>query len=161
MKRLLMIPFLIASIFALAACSSETEEDSGNGTGQPEVPVQPGGDEDPGDSGSPDGSGRTKTLVAYFSAQGHTQAVAERIVELRVRTFTVSRLPTPMQKILTMIVTASRTKPTMTCVREWPIFPRRGLWPLTTRFLSVHPVGGINRPWWSALSSKPTTCRAR
>ena len=27
-------------------------------------------------------SGNSKTLVAYFSAQGHTQAVAERIVEL-------------------------------------------------------------------------------
>ena len=27
-------------------------------------------------------SGNSKTLVAYFSAQGHTQAVAKRIVEL-------------------------------------------------------------------------------
>ena len=31
---------------------------------------------------NPIGSGETRTLVAYFSAQGHTQAVAERITEL-------------------------------------------------------------------------------
>lgn len=54
----------------MAACSSD---DTAPETGQPMTPGEPG-DEDEPDNG--------KILVAYFSAQGHTQSVAERIAEL-------------------------------------------------------------------------------
>lgn len=60
MKKLFVIPFLLFSLAGMAACSSD--EPSAPETGRP-------------------GSGG-KALVAYFSAQGHTQAVAERIAEL-------------------------------------------------------------------------------
>lgn len=66
MKKLLILPFLFFSITLMAACSSDED------VPEPET-------EEPT---TPTGSGETKTLVAYFSAQGHTQAVAERITEL-------------------------------------------------------------------------------
>ena len=78
MKKFLIIPLLFLSVTAMAACSpSDTPE---TGTEQPANPEQPGGEDAPDEPDSPDEPVRTKTLVAYFSAQGHTQAVAERIV---------------------------------------------------------------------------------
>lgn len=53
----------------MAACSSDDTPAS-----QTEQSTTPDDPDNP--------SGNSKTLVAYFSAQGHTQAVAERIVEL-------------------------------------------------------------------------------
>lgn len=53
----------------MAACSSDDTPVS-----QTEEPTTPDDPDNP--------SGNSKTLVAYFSAQGHTQAVAKRIVEL-------------------------------------------------------------------------------
>ncbi len=70
MRKLFFIPFLFIPLTTMAACSSDdapapqTEE-------QPTTPDYP---DNP--------SGNSSTLIAYFSAQGHTQAVAERIVEL-------------------------------------------------------------------------------
>lgn len=64
MKNLFLIPLLCVSMFAMAACSDNSDEPSLD-TEQPETP-----------------SGSSKTLVAYFSATGNTQAVARRIVEL-------------------------------------------------------------------------------
>lgn len=66
MKRLLFIPLLFLSLTTMAACSPD--EDPATQTEQPTTPETPSGD--------------SKMLVLYFSAQGHTQAVAERIVEL-------------------------------------------------------------------------------
>lgn len=60
MKKLIFIPLLLFSLMAIAACSKDNEPN--------ESPAQP--------------SGNSKTLVAYFSATGNTQRVAERIVEL-------------------------------------------------------------------------------
>lgn len=65
MRKLFVIPFLFFSLTTTAACSEQ--DDPKPETEQPMTPDSP-------DNG--------KTLVAYFSAQGHTQAVAERIVEL-------------------------------------------------------------------------------
>lgn len=66
MKRLLFIPLLLLSLTTMAACSPND-----NPASETELPT------------SPDiPSNNDKILVAYFSAQGHTQAVAERIVEL-------------------------------------------------------------------------------
>ena len=80
MKKFLIIPLLFLSVTAMAACSpSDTPE---TGTEQPANPEQPGGEDAPDEPDSPDEPVRTKTLVAYFSAQGHTQAVAERIAEV-------------------------------------------------------------------------------
>lgn len=62
MKKLLFISFLFLSLATMAACSRADDPTT------PEIPEQP--------------LGNSKTLVAYFSAQGHTQAVAERIVAL-------------------------------------------------------------------------------
>lgn len=65
MRKLFVIPFLFFSLTTMAACSEQ--DDPKSETEQPTTPDSPG---------------NGKTLVAYFSAQGHTQAVAERIVEL-------------------------------------------------------------------------------
>lgn len=62
MKKLLFISFLFLSLATVAACSRADDPTT------PEIPEQ--------------SLGNSKTLVAYFSAQGHTQAVAERIVAL-------------------------------------------------------------------------------
>lgn len=69
MKKLFFIPFLFLPLTTMAACSSDDTPAS-----QTEQPTTPDDPDNP--------SGNNKTLVAYFSAQGHTQAVAERIVEL-------------------------------------------------------------------------------
>ena len=65
MRKLFVIPFLFFSLTTMAACSKQDAP-------KPET-------EQPTTPNSPDNG---KTLVVYFSAQGHTQAVAERIVEL-------------------------------------------------------------------------------
>lgn len=86
MKKLFIIPFLLFSLVTTPACSSD---DPMQETEQPTLPEEPGEEETPNEPETPDESGNpdqpdreVKTLVAYFSAQGHTQAVAERIVEL-------------------------------------------------------------------------------
>jgi len=61
MKKIVFLSFLLVSLTA-NACSSA------NGSEQPTPPEQP--------------AGESKTLVAYFSATGTTQAVAKRIIEL-------------------------------------------------------------------------------
>ena len=87
MKKLLFLPLLCLSLTTMAACSPD--EDPSTQVEQPTTPENPGDEEEPGtpeDPDSPDDpdtpSGDSKMLVLYFSAQGHTQAVAERIVEL-------------------------------------------------------------------------------
>lgn len=61
MKKLSVILTLLLPLTAFASCSDSNE---------PEVSDNPASSELGGD---------TKTLVAYFSAEGHTQAVAEAI----------------------------------------------------------------------------------
>ena len=78
MKKLFIIPFLLFSLTSMAACS--TEDNPLSETEQPTTPDEPGNTENPDDPDSP--TSTTKMLVAYFSAEGHTQAVAERIVAL-------------------------------------------------------------------------------
>lgn len=78
MKKLFIIPFLLFSLTSMAACS--TEDNPLSETEQPTTPDEPGNAENPDDPDSP--ASTTKMLVAYFSAEGHTQAVAERIVAL-------------------------------------------------------------------------------
>ena len=83
MKKFLIIPLLVLSMTATAACSPEGAPETE--TEQPAIPVQPDGGNNPDEpdaSDNPDTPTRTRTLVAYFSAQGHTQAVAERIAEV-------------------------------------------------------------------------------
>lgn len=73
MKKILVIAFLLVSLTStFAACSADDAP-----TGGVNPPEQPGqtGDSDSTEEG-------TKILVAYFSAQGHTQGVAEQIVKL-------------------------------------------------------------------------------
>lgn len=78
MKKLFIIPFLLLSLTSMAACAPDEipspEEE------RPITSENPGNEEKPNNPNHSTGSG--KTLVAYFSAQGNTQAVAERIVEL-------------------------------------------------------------------------------
>ena len=78
MKKLFIIPFLLFPLTCMAACS--TDDAPAAETEQPTTPEEPGNGENPGNPDQP--AGNSKTLVAYFSAQGHTQAVAERIVAL-------------------------------------------------------------------------------
>jgi len=84
MKKLLLIPLLLFSLISMVSCSPdddpmvnipETEEPE-----TPSVPDEPESPDNPNQPETPSGNG--KTLVAYFSAEGHTKAVAERIVEL-------------------------------------------------------------------------------
>lgn len=67
MKNLLLISLLLFSATTISACS-ENNDISFPDTEQPESSDLP--------------SGNSKTLVAYFSATGTTQAIAERITEL-------------------------------------------------------------------------------
>lgn len=67
MKNLLLISLLLFSATTISACS-ENNDTSFPDTEQPESSDLP--------------SGNSKTLVAYFSATGTTQAIAERITEL-------------------------------------------------------------------------------
>lgn len=87
MRKLFFIPLLLLSLTTMAACSPD--EDSTTQIEQPTTPEEPGDEENPGNPEDPENpddpdtpSGDSKMLVLYFSAQGHTQAVAERIVEL-------------------------------------------------------------------------------
>lgn len=87
MKKLFIIPFLLLSLTATAACSPDNAPSPE--TEQPTTPEEPGDGEEPANPDNPDEPGNPDTpsadgkiLVAYFSAQGHTQAVAERIAEL-------------------------------------------------------------------------------
>ena len=85
MKKLLLIPLLLLSLTTMAACS--TTDDT------PDTP-----------------SGNGNMLVLYFSAEGHTQAIAERIIGMRVAI--------RMLQILSMTATAFSMKPIMTCALE-------------------------------------------
>lgn len=67
MRNLLLISLLLFSATTMGACS-ENNDVSLPETEQPESPNLP--------------SGNSNTLVAYFSATGTTQAIAERIAEL-------------------------------------------------------------------------------
>ena len=69
MRKLFFIPFLFLPLTTMAACASDDTP-----APQTEQSTTPDDPDNP--------SGNSKTLVAYFSAQGHTQAVAKRIVEL-------------------------------------------------------------------------------
>lgn len=84
MKNFLFIPFLLFALTCTTVCSTDDELTSD--TGQTTTPEEPGEEDTPDEPNNPDKpnqpNGEGKTLVAYFSAQGHTQAVAERIVEL-------------------------------------------------------------------------------
>lgn len=93
MKKLLLIPLLLLSPTTMAACS--TTDDT------PDTP-----------------SGNGNMLVLYFSAEGHTQAIAERIVKLTGQISIALRLPNRMLQILTMTATAFSMKPIMTCAPE-------------------------------------------
>lgn len=80
MKKLLIIPLLFFSLATMAACSGQ--DDPIPETEQPTTPEEPG-NEDGENPDTPDRpSGDSKILVAYFSATGNTQGVAQRIVEL-------------------------------------------------------------------------------
>lgn len=87
MKKLLFVPFMLLSLISMAACSPNDEPmENPPVTEEPENPNNP---EEPGNEGNPENpddpdtpSGNSKTLVVYFSAEGHTKAVAEQIVEL-------------------------------------------------------------------------------
>ena len=87
MKKLLFIPLLLLSLTTMAACSPD--DDPMSPTEQPSTPEEPGDEGNPDDFENPTNpdepntpSGNGNMLVVYFSAEGHTGAVAERIVEL-------------------------------------------------------------------------------
>lgn len=68
MKKLIFIPFLLFSLVTMAACLDDSEVIKDN----EEINIS-------GDDGSENSN---KILVAYFSATGNTQAVAEQIAKL-------------------------------------------------------------------------------
>ena len=152
MKKLLFIPLLFLSLTTMAACSPDDVPVPP--TEQPSTPEEPGDEGNPDDSENPANpdepdtpSGNGNMLVVYFSAEGHTQAVAERIVELTGADIHRIELPNRMPQILTMTATASSVKPTTTCVPEWRTCLMRKRLRNTIRFSSVRLVGGINPRW--------------
>lgn len=96
MRRMRSITMLVASTLLMAmSCSAE----------EPQA-KQPSGSVT---------SGETRTLIAYFSAQGHTRAVAEAIRhETGADIYSIE--PGVPRQIHTMIRTRYRTRHTMTCV---------------------------------------------
>ena len=75
MKKLLSIPLLLLSLTTMATCSHDD-----NPASETEFLMSP---EELGDKENSDTPfGNSKILVVYFSAEVHTQAIAERIVEL-------------------------------------------------------------------------------
>lgn len=81
MKKLFFIPFLFVSLTTMAACSPDKSPmENPPLTEDAEMPDEPENPDTPEEPDMP--SGKSKTLVVYFSAEGHTQAVAERIAEL-------------------------------------------------------------------------------
>lgn len=145
MKKFLILPLLCLSMTVMAACSND--DTPAPETEQPTNPI---------------GSGETRTLVAYFSAQGHTQAVAERITELLgVDIFRIEAADPYAENIPTMTATASRTRHTTAYGPKSPTCPTRKPSPPTTHCSSARPAGGTSPRWWSAPSSNRMTCRAR
>ena len=85
MRKFLFIPILAFLLTGPLACTPEGS--IAPDSEQPATPDNPGDGKDPDSPAKPDGpdtppAEESKTLVAYFSAQGHTRAVAERIAEL-------------------------------------------------------------------------------
>lgn len=99
---------------------------------------------------------QAKDLVAFFSAQGHTQAVAERIAELTgADIYRIEAADPP--PIHMMTATVSKTRHTMTSVPLWQILPRRNGSISMTESSSARPAGGISPRWWYVRSSKTMT----
>lgn len=159
MKKLLVIPLLFFSLTAMAACSPddtpEPETEQPTTPEEPEIPGEPNNPDEPGHPDTPFGDG--KTLVAYFSAQGHTQAVAERIVELTGADIYRIEAAEPYAENPYDDSDISKTRLMTTCARAWPICPKRKLSRSTTRYSSARPSGGTSPQWRSVRSSKHTT----
>ena len=83
MKKLLTVFVCMAMMFSLAACSGQNRE-SGSKESAPdnssELSESDGGTTDP-DSSEASGAGDGKTLVVYYSATNHTEAVAGYIAD--------------------------------------------------------------------------------
>ncbi|MBQ7824269.1 MAG: flavodoxin [Bacteroidaceae bacterium] len=78
MKRLFFIPLLLFSLTSMAACSPDDDPvEKTPITEEPETPSVPENSDKPDTP-----TENRKMLVVYFSTEGHTKAVAERIVEL-------------------------------------------------------------------------------
>lgn len=78
MKRLLLIPFLLSALFAVAACGG-----GGDNPFTPEQPEQPekpeGGDDNKGNPDTPAPGGNGRYLVLYASRTSNTERVAQQI----------------------------------------------------------------------------------
>ena len=83
MKKLITVFVCMAMMFSLAACSGQNRE-SGSKESAPdnssELSESDGGTTDP-DSSEASGAGDGKTLVVYYSATNHTEAVAGYIAD--------------------------------------------------------------------------------
>ena len=75
MKKLLLIPFMLLAILSMAACGGGDDEPFT--PEQPEIPEQPGGDDNEPDTPTPGGNGHY--LVLYASRTNNTERVARQI----------------------------------------------------------------------------------
>lgn len=75
MKKLLLIPFMLLAVLSMAACGGGDDEPFT--PEQPEIPEQPGGDDNEPDTPTPGSNGRY--LVLYASRTNNTERVARQI----------------------------------------------------------------------------------
>ena len=143
MRKLFFIPFLFLPLTTMAACSSDDTP-----APQTEQSTTPDDPDNP--------SGNSKTLVAYFSAQGHTQAVAKRIVELTGADIYRIEAADPYAENPYDDSDRIQNEAYNDLRPEWRIYPIRKLLRNMIRFSLAHLAGGISLLWWFAHSSKHT-----
>ena len=145
----------------MVACSPD--DDPVPPTEQPSTPEEPGDEGNPDDSENPANpdepdtpSGNGNMLVVYFSAEGHTGAVAERIVELTGAD--IHRIEAAEPYAANPYDDSDRIqRETYNDLRpEWRTCLMRKRLRNTIRFSSVRLAGGINPRWWFVRSSKHT-----
>lgn len=79
MRKLFLLPFLLLTMSAMAACSSD---DDALPNEDKEEQTDPDNENEGEGEGDDQPEGKSTILVAYFSQSGNTQGVAERIAEL-------------------------------------------------------------------------------
>ena len=166
----------VLSVGTLAGCSRQAPSDAGASAASesPAAAETPAPAETPaasergtassgaeGDAAAAGGN----VLVVYFSASGHTEAVAQTIAEATAATCSrsprPSRIPMTTWTGPTRTAVSARSMPTNRCgMWNWPP-PRRTTGTVMTPSLSAIPSGGASRPGRLPALWRPTISPAK